>query len=260
MKIITKKSTIKIRVISTLFFFAAVLQVHAENTPDVNTIVEKMDRLYRSNTSYGEVEMMIQTEHWERTLSMNIWSEGLDKTLIYIRSPRKDAGIATLRKKNEMWNYFPKINKVIKVPPSMMMSSWMGSDFTNDDIVKESSMIHDYHSRIMLPENASPDYYYIELIPKKDLPIVWARIELVVRKKDYIPVEESFFDEKGRKMRVMEFSEIRKFSGREIPSVLVMSPLNKPGKKTVIKYIDLEFDIMLDADTFSLRNLQKKRN
>ncbi len=250
---------IKAFILLTLVTIAPVLPARAENTPDVNTIVEKMDRLYRSDTSYGDVEMLIKTEHWERTLRMDIWSEDLDRTLIHINSPKKDAGIATLRKKTEMWNYFPKINKVIKVPPSMMMSSWMGSDFTNDDLVKESSMITDYHSRIFTPEDANPDYYYIELIPKKDIPIVWARIVLVVRKHDYIPVEESFFDEKGRNMRVMEFSDIKNFSGREIPSVLVMRPLNKPDKKTVIRYIDLKFNIKLKADTFSLRNLQKKR-
>lgn len=253
------KLILKAFILLIIGFFAHILPVHGENTPDINAIVEKMDKLYRSDTSFAHVEMQIQTEHWERTLSMDIWSEGLDMTLIHINSPKKDAGIATLREKTEMWNYFPKINKVIKVPPSMMMSSWMGSDFTNDDLVKESSMIHDYHSRLITPDNANPDYYYIELIPKKDIPIVWARIELIVRKNDYIPVEESYFDEKGRRMRVMEFSDIRNFSGREIPSVLVMRPLNKPGKKTVIKYLDLKFDINLKADTFSLRNLQKKR-
>ena len=255
----TGQLIIKALVLSILFFFAHILPLYAEKTPDVNTIVEIMDRLYRSDTSYGEIEMMIETEHWKRTLRMDIWSEGLDKTLINIKSPSKDAGIATLRKKTEMWNYFPKINKVIKVPPSMMMSSWMGSDFTNDDLVKESSMINDYHCSLIIPENANPDYYYIKLIPKKDIPIVWARIELIVRKNDYIPVEESYFDEKGRRMRVMEFSDIRNFSGREIPSVLVMKPLNKPGKKTVIRYLDLKFDIKLKEDTFSLRNLQKRR-
>ena len=253
------KLILKAFILIIIAFSVHILPVHGENTPDIDAIVEKMDRLYRSDTSFANVEMQIQTEHWERTLSMDIWSKGLDMTLININSPKKDAGIATLREKTEMWNYFPKINKVIKVPPSMMMSSWMGSDFTNDDLVKESSMIHDYHSRLITPDNADPDYYYIELIPKKDIPIVWARIELIVRKNDYIPIEESFFDEKGRKMRVMEFSDIRDFSGREIPSVLVMRPLNKPGKKTVIRYLDLKFDIKLKADTFSLRNLQRKR-
>jgi outer membrane lipoprotein-sorting protein len=249
----------KILTVILFVLFAHVPPAHAGDTPDFNTIVRKMDRLYRSDTSSGAVEMRIETEHWQRTLKMDIWSEGQDKTLIYIRSPRKDAGIATLRIKNEMWNFFPKINKVIKVPPSMMMSSWMGSDFTNDDLVKESSMIDDYNSKLITPENAVPDYYYIELIPKKNIATVWAKILLVVRKKDYIPVEESYFDEKGNKMRVMEFSEIKNFSGREVPSVLEMRPLNKPGKKTVIRYLELKFNIKLESDTFTLRNLQRRR-
>ncbi|UCE79728.1 MAG: outer membrane lipoprotein-sorting protein [Nitrospiraceae bacterium] len=230
-----------------------------ENILDVETIVDKVDKLYRSRTSQGQLEMTIVSENWTRTLKMEVWTEGLDSTFIHISYPRKDAGIATLRIKNEMWNYFPKINKVMKVPPSMMMSSWMGSDFTNDDLVKESSMKKDYVYRLIHPEDAEPSNYYIELIPKKDIPIVWDRIHLVVRKKDYIPVLQVYFDEKGRKMREMVFSEIKTFSGREIPSVLEMTPLNKPGKKTVIIYRDIKFDIKLEKDVFTLRNLQKKR-
>ncbi len=190
---------------------------------------------------------------------MKVWTEGIDKTFIYITGPKKDAGIATLRKKTEMWNYFPRINKVMKVPPSMMMSSWMGSDFTNDDLVKESSMTRDYHARLINPEYAEPDKYYIELIPREDIPMVWARIILTVRRKDYIPVREAYFDEKGRKMRVMEFSDIKKFGKRSIPSVLEMRPLNKKGKKTFIRYRDIQFDVTLEPDVFTLRNLQKKR-
>jgi outer membrane lipoprotein-sorting protein len=226
---------------------------------DVETIVDKVDKLYRSRTSQGQLEMTIVSENWTRTLKMDVWTEGLDSTFIHISYPWKDAGIATLRIKNEMWNYFPKINKVMKVPPSMMMSSWMGSDFTNDDLVKESSMKEDYVYRLIHPEDAEPLNYYIELTPKKDIPIVWGRIYLVVRKKDYIPVLQVYFDEKGRKMREMVFSEIKTFSGREIPSVLEMTPLNKPGKKTVIIYKDIKFDSELDKDIFTLRNLQKKR-
>lgn len=231
----------------------------AEDLPDVNEIVDKVDKLYRSNTSQGKVEMTIVSEHWTRTLTMNVWTEGLNKTFIHITRPKKDAGIATLRKETEMWNYFPKINKVMKMPPSMMMSSWMGSDFTNDDLVKESSMTKDYNARLITPEDAEPDKYYIELIPKKDIPIVWAKIILTVRKKDYIPVQQSYFDEKGREIRVMEFSEVKKFGKRNIPSVLEMRPLNKKGKKTVIIYKDIQFDIKLKPDVFTLRNLQKKR-
>jgi outer membrane lipoprotein-sorting protein len=248
-----------ILIVSALTVITFIVPVCAEDIHDVHEIVNKVDRLYRSNTSYGELEMTIVSENWTRTLSMNIWSEGMDKTFIHITSPNKDAGIATLRKKTEMWNYFPKINKVMKVPPSMMMSSWMGSDFTNDDLVKESSMIHDYNARLISTEDSQTDTYSIELIPKKDIPIVWAKILLIVRKKDYIPVEEVYFDEKGNKMRVMTFTETKKFGKRSVPSVIEMRLLNKPGKKTVIRYRHLQFDIQLESDMFTLRNLQKKR-
>lgn len=247
-------------ILLTLFVSSAPLSSSfADDALTVDEIVDKMDKLYRSKTSRGQIEMMIVSENWERTLTMDIWSEGLDITFIRIKSPKKDADIATLRMKNEMWNYFPKINKVMKVPPSMMMSSWMGSDFTNDDLVKESSMREDYTGRLVTPEEADNANYYIELIPKADIPTVWAKIILVVSKGDYLPVREIYYDEKGQKMRVMEFSEPKIFSGRKIPSVLVMRPLNKPEKKTVIKYIGLEFDVKLEPDVFTLRNLQRMK-
>jgi outer membrane lipoprotein-sorting protein len=230
----------------------------SQDIPDVYEIVNTIDKLYRSKTSRGELEMTIVTENWTRTLGMEVWTEELDKTFISITGPKRDAGISTLRIENEMWNYFPKINKVMKVPPSMMMSSWMGSDFTNDDLVKESSMTRDYSAKLITPDNPDPNNYYIELIPREDIPSIWARILLVVRKKDYIPVQQDYYDEKGRKMRVMQFKDIKTFGDRSIPSVLEMIPLNKKNKKTVITYSDIEFDIQLKPDVFTLRNLQKK--
>jgi outer membrane lipoprotein-sorting protein len=226
---------------------------------DIQAIVDKVDRLYRSTSSSAELEMVVTTPNWSRTLRMDAWSEGMDKTFIRIAYPKKDAGIATLRIGSEMWNYFPKINKVMKVPPSMMMSSWMGSDFTNDDLVKESSMLRDYTHRIITPEGAEPGLHYVELIPKRDIPIVWGKIILLVRKEDFIPVREEYYDEKGTKMRVMEFKEITDFGGRAIPAVLEINPLNKRGNKTVVRYIDIRFDVELDSDAFTLRNLQRRR-
>jgi len=226
---------------------------------DVDSIVEKIDKLYRSESSKGEMEMTIVSENWTRTLRMDIWSEGMDKTFIHVTYPKKDAGISTLRIKNEMWNFFPKINKVMKVPPSMMMSSWMGSDFTNDDIVKESSMIKDYDHRLITPAGSEPGYYYVELVPKKDIATVWAKIIIKARKEDYIPVLEEYYDEKGNKMRTMELSDIRVFSGKRIPAIMELVPLNKEGNKTIVKYTHIQFNIPIDKDIFTLRNLQKRR-
>jgi outer membrane lipoprotein-sorting protein len=231
----------------------------AETQPvDVKEIIKKVDELYRSKSSYAELEMHIVTPHWERTLTMDAWTKGMDKTFIRIKSPKKEKGMATLRIGDEMWNYLPKVNKVMKIPPSMMMSSWMGSDFTNDDLVHEFSMLEDYHYKLFEPEEAEPELYYIKLIPKEGLPIVWGHIISAVRKSDYIPVWEKFFDEKGKLMRVMNFKEIKEFGKREIPSVMEMIPQNKEGHKTVIRYIEAEFDTGIDDDIFTLRNLRRR--
>jgi outer membrane lipoprotein-sorting protein len=231
----------------------------AEEQVDVKTIIDQLDKLYRSDASYAEVEMIVVSEHWERTITMNIWTEGMEKTFIYIKGPKKDEGIATLRIETEMWNYFPKINKVMKVPPSMMMGSWMGSDFTNDDLVKESSMLEDYTHRLFHPENEEADKYYVELIPKIETPTVWGKIEITIQKSDYIPVSQVYYDEKGRKMRVMTYSDVRQLGSRKLPAVMEIVPLNKKGRKTVIKYRDIIFDEKFDKGVFTLRNLQKKR-
>lgn len=253
-------------VVAAIFFLVVtviLLHVHslhaAGGDVDVKTIIDRMDKLYRSDASFAEVEMKVVSRHWERTLTMKIWTEGMEKTFISITGPKKDEGIATLRIKSEMWNYFPKINKVMKVPPSMMMGSWMGSDFTNDDLVKESSLLKDYTHRLIHPEHETPGNYYIELIPKEDTPTVWGKIEITVRKADYIPLSQVYYDEKGEKMRAMTFSDVRQFGSRTLPAVLEMVPLNKEGQKTIIRYRDIRFDEPLHNDVFTLRNLQRRR-
>ena len=231
----------------------------ADDQVDVKTIIDRMDKLYRSDASYADVEMIVASEHWKRTIAMNIWTEGMGKTFIYIKGPKKDEGIATLRIETEMWNYFQKINKVMKVPPSMMMGSWMGSDFTNDDLVKESSMLEDYTHRLIHPENKEADKYYIELIPKIETPTVWGKFEITIRKSDYIPLSQVYYDEKGKKMRIMTYSDVRQLGSRKIPAVMEIVPLNKKGQKAVIRYRDIIFDEKVDKGVFTLRNLQKRR-
>ena len=226
---------------------------------DVEAIVKKVDQLYRSETSYAEMEMHIATPHWERTLAMTVWTKGMGKTFIRITAPKKEQGVATLRIGNEMWNYLPKTNKVMKIPPSMMMGSWMGSDFTNDDLVKESSMLNDYTYQLITPEDASPDRHYIELTPKEDSPIVWGRIVAAVRASDYIPVWQHFYDEEGNLMRILNFKEIKMFGDKTAPSVMEMLPQNKEGHKTVVRFLNATFDSAIDDKIFTRRNLQKRR-
>jgi len=221
-------------------------------------IVKKVDELYRAKTSRALVEMEIITPHWQRTLKMDIWSKSLDKTFIRILEPKKERGIATLRIETEMWNYLPKTNKVMKIPPSMMMSSWMGSDLTNDDLVKEFTFLESYHFEMTTVDNPEDGVLYIKCIPKEGLPIVWGHIIVAVQEDDYMPLWQNHYDEKGKMMREMVFKEIKTFGDRDIPSVLEVIPKTKEGHKTILRYLEAQFNIPLDEEIFTLRNLRKR--
>lgn len=222
----------------------------------VDRILDKIDKLYRSSQSIASMTMKIKTPYWKREMKLKSWTKGLENTFVVIEYPRKDKGVATLKKANEMWNYFPKINKVIKVPPSMMMGSWMGSDFTNDDLVKENTMKNDYASKIMR-ENDS--VFYIELIPKKETVTVWGKIVLKVEKKRLIPLIQEYYDEKGELVRSMIFTKVKKIAGKEIPMKMTLTPLKKKGHKTIIEYTKIDFNTKIKDSFFSKRNLQRRR-
>ena len=239
----------------SLFFF---LGKGISQEKSVDQIVKEIDELYRSDSSFARLEMQIVTPHWERTLTMKAWSEGMKKTLIRITSPPKEEGVATLRIKNEMWNYLPKTNKVIKIPPSMMMSSWMGSDFTNDDLVREFTFLDDYNYEKTTIENGKENLIYIRFTPKEGLPIVWGHIIAAVQAEDYMPVWEKYYDEKGKLMRVLYFKDINTFDGRKIPSVMELVPQKEEGNKTIIKYLEIDFHPQFPKDIFSLRSLRSR--
>ena len=239
-----------------LFFFATAPQA-AEDRPPVRDVLKKVDDLYRGTTSRGEVSMTVVTPDWKRTMDMRIWSEGMDKTFIVLLSPAKDAGVATLRVKKDMWNYVPRINKTLKVPPSMMMGSWMGSDFTNDDLVKESTFLDDYDAQWAKDEK--PGTWKLELIPKAQTATVWGKVVMTIKAGTLIPLQEDYYDEHGEKVRVMTFTDVKALGDRTLPMTMELTPLKKPGNKTLLKYKTLEFDMPLDPSVFSLQNLRQAR-
>lgn len=245
-----------------IFFVATQCSLRANEQSadiDVKAIIKAVDELYRSQTSRADIEMQIVTPHWERTLTLKVWTKGMDRTFILITSPKKEKGVATLRIGNEMWNYLPKTKKVMKVPPSMMTGSWMGSDFTNDDLVKESSMLNDYTYELITPRDAQPNHLYIQLLPKEDSPIVWGKLIVAIRESDKIPIWQHFYDESNRLTRVLNFKEVESFNGKTIPSVMEMIPQNREGHKTVVRFVDAAFDTEIDEKIFTRRNLQKRR-
>ena len=221
-------------------------------------IVDRVDRLLRGDSSRGVITMQIVTENWQRSLTMQIWSQGTDKALVRIDRPTKEAGTATLKVGNNIWNYLPKVNRTIKIPSSMMMASWMGSHFTNDDLVKESRMIRDYFITISHEgERNDVAVYEFTLTPKPDAAVVWGKVELEVRQDDLMPTWHRYYDEDGTLMRELTFSEYTTMDDRLVPARLVMQPHDKPDEQTVIMYDELRFNLSIPADTFSLRNLER---
>jgi outer membrane lipoprotein-sorting protein len=221
-------------------------------------ILDRVDDLFRGKSSRGEMTMAIATAHWTRTLSLEFWSEGKDKSLIRILAPKKEQGTATLRVGNDIWNFLPKVKRVIKLPSSMMSASWMGSHFTNDDLVKESRMTEDYTFEVTHQgEREGREIVEVTCLPKPDAPVVWGKVIVTVRTKDYLPLTSRYYDEDMKLARTMTFSDIGPLGGRTLPKRMTVIPADKPDEKTEVTYTEITFDPVLPAETFSLRYLLK---
>ncbi|MEE8546815.1 MAG: outer membrane lipoprotein-sorting protein [bacterium] len=230
---------------------------HAETT--AREILEKVDDMWRGTSSYAEMTMEVVTAHWERTLKLRAWSKGKEYSLVLITFPKKERGLASLKVQNDIFNYLPRVNRTIRVPSSMMMGSWMGSHFTNDDLVKESRMSDDYTVQIAFEGiRDGLSIYELVLLPKPEAPVVWGKIEITVEKTELIPIKSLYFDEDEQLIRTMDFTDVRIMGGRKIPATLILVPTDKPDERTFIRYDSMDFDIDLDESFFSLRNLSRR--
>ncbi len=221
-------------------------------------IIDYVDGLLRGQSSRGTVVMDIVTEHWSRSLEMASWSLGKEYSLVRVNAPKSEEGTATLKIDTQVWNYLPRADRTIKIPPSLMMGSWMGSHFTNDDLVKESHLVDDYDIEISYEgERDGVRVWEFTLTPKPEAPVVWGRIEHQVRQGDVMPTWARYYDEDGNLSRTMTFSEFKTMGGRLVPSVMTVVPEDKPDEQTTVTYLDLAFDVGLDESFFSLRNLKQ---
>jgi hypothetical protein len=223
-------------------------------------IIRNADQLMKGNSSKGEMRMEIIRPNWSREISMKTWSIGNEYSLTLITSPARDAGTGFLKREKELWNWQPTIDRVIKMPPSMMMQSWMGSDFTNDDLVRESSIVKDYQHKL-LGDTTIEGYtaWKLELIPNEDAPVVWGRILAYIEKENYFQLLFKYYDEDGFLINTMKLSEIKQLGSRTIPTRLEMIPAENPDQKTVLIYLDMEFDLAIEEQFFSLQNLKRLR-
>jgi len=238
---------------------ALAFPARASDLPDAKALMRKVDELWRGQSSQAQLTMTVKTARYERTMTMEAWSEGKDKSLVKILAPKKDRGIATLKVDKNIWNYLPKINRVTKIPPSMMMGSWMGSHFTNDDLVKESSYEDDYDSKLTFAGMRNGQRVYeITSTPKPEAVVVWGKVVTEIAQDTLLPIRAVYFDEDGKPARTMTFGDPKTFDGRRLPTRLVLLPEDKPGESTTVLYDAIRFDMKLRPDLFTLRGLQEQ--
>ncbi|HPE76911.1 MAG TPA: outer membrane lipoprotein-sorting protein, partial [Draconibacterium sp.] len=230
-----------------IFIILLVLANSAALAQDIKEIIRKSDEKFRGTSSEGEMTMIIERPTWSREVTMKNWSLGNEYSLIYITAPAKEKGQVFLKREKEMWNWVPNIERMIKIPPSMMMQSWMGSDFTNDDLVRESSIVHDYTHKL-LGEEIIDGYncYKAELIPLDDAPVVWGKVIIWISKEEYYWLKSEYYDEDGLLVNTENLSEVKQMDDRKIPTRMEMIPADEPGNKTIIIFRNMKFSVKID--------------
>jgi outer membrane lipoprotein-sorting protein len=238
-----------------IFLFFLTFNIYAQ---DANEILKKSEEKIKGiKSSYQEMMIKIVRPKWSKEMIMKGWSMGEDYFASVVLSPAKEKGIVFLKRENEVWNYIPSIERTIKLPPSMMMQNWMGTDFTNDDLVQRSSITDDYTNIIIGNEIIDGlDCWIIELIPNEDAAVVWGKLVMWIDKRDYMQLKTQFFDEYDEMVSIMTGKAIKNFDGKKLPAIIEFVPLDKEGNKTIVERLVWKFDIDIN-ERFFLPNYMK---
>lgn len=221
-------------------------------------VVRRADEQMRGKSSLATFSITINRPSWSREMKLKAWAKGERFSMILITAPAREKGISFLKREREVWNWIPAIERNIKLPPSMMSQSWMGTDFTNDDLVKEASAVSDYQHRHLGRETiGGRECYQIEMIPKPEAAIVWEKVIVWIDTADFLQLKTEFYDEDGELVNVMYGSEPKVLGGRLITSKIEMVPTDKEGHSTVIQYEDILFDQEIPDDFFTPRNMTR---
>ncbi|MCC8426496.1 outer membrane lipoprotein-sorting protein [Mucilaginibacter sp. UR6-11] len=224
---------------------------------DAKEIVRKADEKMRGATMQAEIIIKTLRPTWSREMQCKIWTKGNQLSIILIQSPAKDKGTVFLKKRKEVWNWMPVLDRNIKLPPSMMSQSWMGTDFTNDDLVKESSIVDDYNQAIMgdtVIQNRR--CYIIRMIPKPATAVVWSKVIICIDKTDFLELNSRFFDDDGQLINTMNSYDIKLMHDRIIPTRFEMIPADKKGQKTVMIYSNIQYNKPIDDNFFSVEKMK----
>jgi len=232
------------------------LGVKAETS--AKEIVTKGEDQLRGLSSQSSIHMVIKRPSYERQLFLRFWSEGTEKALVEILKPAKEEGVSSLRVAGNMWNYLPKTDQVVRVPSSLMLQSWMGSDFTNDDLMKASSLSRDYTHKILKKEKKNQeDTVLVECLPLPSAPVVWGKVKHWARESDHLPVFQEFFDEQGKLVRTIAFSQFKKMDDRMIPTELRIEKAGNKNESTTIQYEKVVFDKQIPSAIFTKEEIRK---
>ena len=246
---------------STILIFFVTLFLSDDaiaQTPTAKEIIQKSDEKSRGRTSQGEMVMTVIRPDWSRSVTIKSWEKGDRLTMLLVTAPAKDKGQVFLKIKTDMWNWVPSIEKMVKIPPSMMMQAWMGSDFTNDDLVKESSIVKDYTHRLVGKDTVRSQLCYrIELTPLPSAAVTWGKVLMWVTVADYLQWKAEFYDEDGELVNVMNASVVKRMGDREIPTRLEIVPVGKRGHKTVIDIRSTVFNQPMEDAFFSQQNMRR---
>ncbi len=224
-------------------------------------IVQKSDQMMRGESSYSEATMDIIRPDWQRSMTMKSWTKGTELSLVLVTAPAKDKGSASLKRYREMWNWVPSIERIIKIAPSMLSQSWMGSDFTNDDLINQSSIVVDYQHTLVGEDAFDGDKVWkIDAVAKPDAPVVWNKVSLWISQDTYLQRKIEFYDEFDVLVNVMTTFDIKVLGGRTVATRMEMQPMDNPGNKTVLTTHQAQFDFNIDDDFFSQQQMKLLRD
>jgi outer membrane lipoprotein-sorting protein len=241
-----------------LFPLGLAVAMPAFAEPTMEEILKKADDLFRQDHSIVTMEMTVKTSRYERNMKMKAVALGTEKTMITILEPAKESGTVTLKVDDNIWNYLPKVDRVMKVPSGMMGGSWMGSHVSNDDLVRENRFSEDFDSRfIHIPTDGNHERIYeIELVPKESTAVVWGKI-VTRSREDLLPLDVKYYDEDGTLKRIDKFEDVKEFGGVLLPTKFSVIPQDKEGEYTTMTYTNVDFVTPVSADMFSLQALRK---
>ncbi|RAL22879.1 outer membrane lipoprotein-sorting protein [Lujinxingia litoralis] len=228
---------------------------HQPALPELSEVLRKLDRLYLAESSQGRLKMRVVNDRGTRELEVEQWSRGRDQALMVIRSPARESGTATLRSEQGLWNYAPRADRLIRVPSGMLSDAWMGSHFSNDDLMRETSLEEDYRADLRWGVYDGERVLEVELTPRPGAPVVWDKVVYELGAARWLPRRARFFSG-DRVERTMEFSEVREMGGRYLPTVLTVRP-RAAGEYTRMEYVEINFDVPIDATLFTRQGLRR---